>query len=164
MSIPAAAEPSAINHYRADQVLPILRSYETLVDRPLLLRARGESVTEWALRAYTAPFVLLAHDGGEDPRFTYANRAAQQLFEMPWSNLVGMPSRHSAEPDEQAARDALLARVLRVGYCDDYAGVRIASSGRRFRISGATVWTGLGSDGRRIGQAATFATWQPLTH
>jgi hypothetical protein len=164
MTIPAAAEPSPINHYRADQILPILSSYEGLLERPLLLRARGESVTEWALRAYTAPFVLLAHDGSAEPRFTYANRTAQQLFEMPWSKLVGMPSRRSAEPDEQDARETLLARVRRDGFCEDYAGVRIAASGRRFRICGATVWNVLGPDGRRIGQAATFATWQPVTH
>ena len=164
MSIPTAQEPSPINHYRADQIQPILNSYAALLDRPLLLRSRGESVTEWALRAYTAPFVLLAHDGSSDSRFTYANRMAQELFEMPWSLLAGMPSRRSAEADEQAAREVLLARVLRDGFCEDYTGIRVAASGRRFRITGATVWNVYSEDGRRMGQAATFTQWHPITH
>jgi MEKHLA domain len=164
MSIPGAPEPSPINHYRADQIQPILDSYAALLERPLLHRSRGESVTEWALRAYTAPFVLLAHDGGADPRFTYANRMAQELFEMPWSLFAGMPSRRSAEPDEQAARDALLSRVLRDGFCEDYSGIRVAASGRRFRITGATVWNVYREDGRRMGQAASFVHWQAITH
>ncbi len=156
--------PSPANHYRADLLLPILRSYETLTGRALLTRVHGESAGEYGLRAYEAPFVLLAHNGEADPRFVYANRQAQQLFERTWDDFVGLPSRLSAEPDAQAARAALLSTVLRSGYCDDYGGVRVASSGRRFRIQGATVWNVLDEDGDRVGQAATFAAWTDITH
>ena len=156
--------PSPVNHHRADLALPILVSYEVLTGRTLLSRAYGESVTEYALRVYEAPFVLLAHDGREDPHFIYANRSAQRLFEYPWSTLVGLPSRHSAEADEQAERARLLSRVMVEGFCDDYAGIRIAASGRRFQIRSATVWNVLDREGRRVGQAATFAEWSDITH
>lgn len=55
---------------------------------------------------YKAPFVVLAHnkfeEGVDDPLFTYANRAALQLFEADWDGLVGLPSRLSADQSEQA--------------------------------------------------------------
>jgi hypothetical protein len=54
---------------------------------------------------YKAPFALLAHDsfveGVEDPLFVYANKAALQLFEADWDTLIGMPSRLSAEQQEE---------------------------------------------------------------
>jgi predicted DNA-binding protein (UPF0251 family) len=55
----------------------------------------------------------------------------------------------------------LLERVAAQGFIDDYTGVRIAKSGRRFRIQRATVWNLVDSSGRRVGQAATFADWVP---
>ena len=157
-------EPIAANRYRADLAMPILSSLEAVAGRTLLPRARGESPAEWSLRAYLAPWVLLAHDGGLDPCFTYANRTAQTLFERPWADLVGLPSRYSAEPDAREARAALLERVRRDGYCDDYAGVRVAASGRRFRIAGATVWNLRDDLGHHRGQAAQFSQWTYLDH
>lgn len=54
---------------------------------------------------YKAPFVCLAHnifeEGVEDPLFTYANKAALEVFEADWDSLIGLPSRNSAEPDSQ---------------------------------------------------------------
>ncbi len=38
-----------------------------------------------------APFCLLSHDGGPDPRFVYANLSAQRCFEYAWDELVGCP-------------------------------------------------------------------------
>jgi hypothetical protein len=40
--------------------------------------------------------------------------------------------------------------------------VRVSASGRRFRISGATVWNLVDEQGWRRGQAAAFAEWQYL--
>jgi PAS domain-containing protein len=129
----------------------------------LLTPADGESPATAARRLYDAPFVVLAHDTAPDPRFTYANRAAQRLFEMPWSELVGLPSRLSAEAPAREERQRLLERVAATGYIDDYSGVRLAKSGRRFRILRATVWNLHDPDGRPLGQAATFADWEPCS-
>ena len=43
-----------------------------------------------------------------------------------------------------------------------YTGVRISSTGRRFRIKEVTVWNVTDADARFLGQGATFAHWTPL--
>lgn len=149
--------PASGNGFRRTSAELISSSHQRLLGRPLL--APGDDM---ARRLYEAPFVVLAHDDAPDPVFFYANLAAQALFGMPWEEMVRLPSRLSAEALEREERQRLLDRVARDGYIDDYAGVRISGSGRRFRISGATVWNLLDDDGRMIGQAAAFADWEPL--
>ena len=55
-----------------------------------------------------APCCVLAHDTAADPRFTYANKAAQRCFEYPWTEFAGLPSRLSAEAPNRVERQALL--------------------------------------------------------
>jgi hypothetical protein len=153
-------EPDAANDFQAANAQLIASSHLRLLRRPLL--PDGEDGGDTAKRLYHAPFVVLAHDAAPDPVFFYANLAAQKLFELSWWDMVRLPSRHSAEPLAREERRRLLDRVARQGYIDDYAGVRIASSGRRFRIDGATVWNLLDDDGRNVGQAAAFADWIAL--
>jgi len=103
-----------------------------------------------------APFCLLAHDASDDPRFTFANLAAQRCFEYEWGELVGMPSRLSAEAPNRAEREALLATVASQGYASGYRGLRIAKSGQRFWIEDVTVWNLVDTQGRKHGQAACY--------
>jgi PAS domain-containing protein len=138
----------------------LLESHLRLTGRPLLAPVHGEPPDAMAKRLYDAPCVVLAHDTEADPRFTYANRAAQRLFERQWSEIVGLPSRLSAEAPAREERQRLLDRVAAHGYIDDYSGVRISKSGRRFRILRATVWNVHGRLGRPLGQAATFTDWE----
>ena len=105
---------------------------------------------------------MLSHDTQEDPLFDYANLCSQKLFELDWNAFMRMPSRQSAEPVEQSERGRLLRQVTGQGFIDDYSGVRISSSGRRFRIDQATVWNLTGNDGKICGQAATFDQWVPV--
>jgi hypothetical protein len=149
--------------FAAAHVARLLASHLELTGRPLLERHAGETEVDLAQRLYAAPFVVLAHDASPDPCFTYANLAAQQLFERSWDQLVGLPSRLSAEALEREERERLLASVTARGYIDDYSGVRITKSGGRFRIRRATVWNVTDASGRRIGQAATFSEWEALT-
>lgn len=103
-----------------------------------------------------ADFALLAHDAADDPCFVYANLEAQRRFERSWEELIGMPSRLSAEAPNRAERADMLARVARDGFIRDYRGLRIAKSGQRFWIEGGVVWNVYGPDGERWGQAARF--------
>jgi hypothetical protein len=157
MSVRLSLEPAAGNAYHTELVDRLCDSHRHWTGRDLI--APG---TDRAEALYRADFVVLAHDADSDPRFIYANLAAQRLFEMPWAEIVGLPSRFSAEAPQRAEREHLLAQVAAKGYIDDYQGVRIARSGRRFLISRATVWNLLDVAGNKLGQAATFATWQPL--
>lgn len=135
----------------------IAESFARLTGRALLAETQALEDAAW-----DADFVLLAHGAEPDPRFFYGNRRALQLFELTPGQLVGMPSRLSAEAPDRAARAALLDEVARRGFIENYAGVRIARSGRRFRIAGATVWNLIDATGALHGQAAAFSEWTRL--
>lgn len=141
----------------------IARRFLRLVGRPLVegLDARAnDAAVEAAMDA--APAVIVAHGTEADPLFFYGNRAALQLFEATQEQFTVMPSRLSAESMQREERARLLARVREDGYIDDYSGVRISLSGRRFRIARAIVWNLVDDLGMRRGQAATFSEWSDL--
>jgi len=154
------AEPAPENDYLLPHAALLIRSYRQWTGRELL--AAGLSPREAARALYHAPFVVLSHDSAPDPRFTYANLAAQARFEMTWREIVGLPSRRSAEPLAQEARARLLEEVAAKGFIDNYSGIRIARSGRRFTIRNATVWNLSDADGQLRGQAATFSECQDI--
>lgn len=104
--------------------------------------------------------VVLCHDAGDDPLFVYANAAAQRVWERSWEDFIGWPSRLTAPEHLRAQRAQALASGAVVR---GYSGVRVASSGRLFRIVDATVWPVSDEHGNLVGQAATFATVEPVT-
>ena len=135
----------------------IADSYRRLLGRPLV--APSADLPE-ALREH--PAVILAHGTEPDPRFFFANRAALERFEATPEQLIGSPSRLSAEAPLREERQALLDRVTRDGFIADYAGVRISARGKRFRIEQAIVWNLIDEAGAVHGQAATFSRWTEL--
>ncbi|MCU0841931.1 MAG: MEKHLA domain-containing protein [Thiobacillaceae bacterium] len=160
MNTLAIPEPAEDNGWLEAHATLLMRCYRHWLGRGLVEAGlRPESA---ARALYLAPFVVLSHDATADPLFTYANLAAQRLFEMPWGRIVGLPSRQSAEPVDRAERLRLLERVRRHGYIDDYSGVRVSASGARFLISRATVWNLFDAAEGPCGQAATFSDWTPL--
>jgi hypothetical protein len=114
---------------------------------------------ELAQKIFEAPFVVVSHGAEADPVLNYGNRAALALWEMSWEELTRTPSRLTAEAPNRQERAKLLDTVTRRGFIDDYSGVRISKSGRRFRISRATVWNLLTAGGQPCGQAAMFDRW-----
>lgn len=141
----------AIFRADADRIALIADSYAHLLGRPLV--AEGSDVVA---ALWTAPLAIVAHGTEADPVFFFGNLAALAAFELPLERFIGMPSRFSAEPDERSARQALLDRVSSHGFIDDYTGVRISGSGRRFTISDAAVWNLVDVHGAVHGQAAAF--------
>jgi hypothetical protein len=129
-------------------------SYRRLTDAALVAPGQGP---EWLYAQ--APFAVLAHDGEADPRFVYANMAAQSCFEYAWDEIVGLPSRLSAEPAARPERQRLLDAVTRDGFVTGYAGIRIAKSGRRFRIEDGVIWQLIEASGAVRGQAAMLPRW-----
>ncbi|MFM7515197.1 MAG: MEKHLA domain-containing protein, partial [Cyanobium sp.] len=125
----------------------LLASHARAFDRPLLAGLGADATPlQWSQALFAAATVVLAHDGADPggdpgPRLIYANRAALQLWRRPWAELVGMPSRLTAEPAERAGRAQALASVHPQHAIADYCGIRIDSRGRRFQISGARVWS-----------------------
>jgi hypothetical protein len=117
---------------------------------------------ELAEKIFRAPFVVVAHDTEADPVLNYGNAAALALWEMSWAEFTRTPSRLTAEAPDRTERAWLLATVTAQGFIDDYSGVRISKTGRRFKISRATVWNLISEDSRPCGQAAMFAQWEFL--
>jgi PAS domain-containing protein len=108
---------------------------------------------------FAADQAVLAHDGGEDPLLIYVNAAALRLWRWRWEEMVGMPSRLTAEPSERQAREDALASARRREAMGGYGGIRVDRDGRRFRIEGARLWTLRDGQGRDCGQAASFSNW-----
>lgn len=135
-------------------------SYQQCTGKALIDPAIGDVDAVEALDQ--AACALLSHGMEADPVFNYGNRRALELFEMSWEQFTRLPSRLSAEPMLQAERAQLLARVAQHGYIDDYSGVRISSSGKRFLIRNATVWNVVDEAGQPCGQAALLPQWEAL--
>ena len=108
---------------------------------------------------FAAPFVQVSHGTEDDPILNYGNAAALTLWEMTWDELTRTPSRLTAEAPLREERARLLAAVTERGFIDDYSGIRISKSGRRFRISRATVWNLVTEQNEPYGQAAMFDKW-----
>ena len=134
----------------------IAESHARLTGRDLVAPAGDLREALWNARS-----VIVAHGTEPDPVFFYGNRMALALFEMDWASFVRMPSRLSAEPLLREERARVLERVSRDGYISDYSGIRVSSSGKRFRIEQAVVWDLLDASGACHGQAATFDHWGP---
>jgi len=138
----------------------LARSLKTWTGRELLPGVSAP--VELAEKVFEAPVVIVSHGTETDPILNYGNCAALALWEMSWMELIRTPSRFTAEAPNPEERARLLESVTRRGFIDDYAGVRISKSGRRFRISRATVWNLLAAGGDSCGQAAMFENWEYL--
>ncbi len=156
---PPVEEPPWLSAASQAWVTQLLRSHREAFGRPLWAGLEaGRDPRQAAQELFAASAVVLAHDGAADPRFVYANRAALILWRRTWPEMVGLPSRLSAAADARAERAAALQRAHQ-GTIANYAGERIDSRGRRFRLEGAHLWTLVSDDGTACGQAATFARW-----
>jgi hypothetical protein len=134
----------------------MVRSFQQAFERPLLPRGNAEHLAQ---ELFASDTVVLAHDGSADPCLIYANAAALQLWERTWAEMIGMPSRLTAEPEERAGRAQMLATARQQHASEGYSGVRISKSGRRFQIHNARIWTLWGPGDQPCGQGAAFSSW-----
>jgi hypothetical protein len=147
----SAAPPAALDENFFNL---LVTSYQRTVGKPLVT---GNQDAAWLYGE--APFAVLAHSTAADPVFVYANKTAQRCFEYGWREFIVTPSRLSAEAPNREERQRLLDAVARDGFIDNYRGMRIANSGRRFWIEGGIVWELTDESGTRRGQAALFTSW-----
>lgn len=138
-------------------------SFAQLTGRPLL-QGIDPTAPDFARALYNMPQPLVSHGTEADPIFRYANRAALDLWQMGWDAFTRLPSRLSAEADGdiQADRDRYLAQAARLGFVADYSGIRLSSTGKRFRISDTVLWTVTDTQGKRHGQAALIGRVEML--
>ncbi|HTI72404.1 MAG TPA: MEKHLA domain-containing protein [Candidatus Limnocylindria bacterium] len=144
-------EASAVSHVQL-----LAQAYRHWFGMDLVVPSEGQSLAE---AYFTARIIIVSHGTQPDPVLNYGNQIALQLWEMDWATLTRTPSRYTAEAPDRAERARLLEAVTRDGYIKNYAGIRVSSTGRRFRIERATVWNLLDTQGVYRGQAATFSHW-----
>lgn len=149
------ARPQWIKHTQL-----LLDSFRERLGYDLIDREGDEE--DVARRLYESPRIVVSHGTEADPILNYGNRAALKLWEMDLNTFVSTPSRMTAEPVHRDERARLLERTRRDGFVDDYRGIRISRTGKRFLIEQAIVWNLATQDGQPAGQAATFDRWTPL--
>lgn len=139
----------------------LLDSYRRWIGNELIERA-GDATVQ-AQRLFEASCVVVSHGVEPDPILNYGNQVALDLWEAPWEQFTATPSRLTAEPDNRAERERMLAQARGRGYYDGYTGVRISATGRRFVVEQAVIWTVIDLTGSSRGQAATFSRWSRVS-
>lgn len=134
----------------------LLRSYRHWAGEDLLDLPSDEAAHARAL--FDAPLAVLAHDTRPDPLCIYANDAALTAFELSPADAPAFATSRTVEPTAREERRGALSRAEDVGLLSGYSGVRVSTTGRRFRIRDGQIWTLLDDDGRRVGQAAAFVS------
>ena len=138
----------------------LLQSHQRAFCRPLIAAAQpGRSRRLLCQELFACGFPVLAHCTENDPRLSYANAAALQLWETHWDELIGMPSRLTAPETERADRSNALGQAKRLDAVQNYQGIRISRKGRRFMINKARIWTLWDAEEGVCGQAACFSDW-----
>lgn len=140
-----------------EQTQILLNSYRRFLGEELI--ARDGSGEDQSRALFEASVVVVSHGIQADPILNYGNQTALDLWEMDLEALLQTPSRMTAESVHRDERAQLLEQTSRDGFVDDYRGIRIASTGRRFLIEKAIVWNLVNDAGDRVGQAATFSEW-----
>ncbi len=117
------------------------------------------SSIEQARELFYSPIVVASHNDNNDPILNYGNIAALKLWEVDWEVFTSMLSRKTAEGIEGKERQKMLEAVRKNNYYDNYSGIRISATGRRFYIEKVTIWN-LYDDTRDYrGQAAMFSDY-----
>lgn len=131
----------------------LLRSYRKWAGEDLIPLASDDDAAR-AQALFVAPIAVLAHDRQPDPLCIYANAAALAAFELTLAEAPAYATSRTVEPAAREERRGALDRADEVGLVRGYSGVRVSTSGRRFRIHDGRIWTVLDDDGHRVGQAA----------
>ena len=140
------------------QSILIIDTYKKWMSKDLVSPELSDN--EKAIALYNAPFVVVSHGIEADPIFNYANKTAQNLWEVSWEDFIQMPSKKSVEDSLREERERLLKSLNEIGYSHDYKGIRISSTGKRFEIINTCVWNMYDENGDYKGQAASFAEWK----
>jgi len=148
--MPPSEQPGPANNFHELHARLLASSYYRLTGKVLL----EDEESPRAL--FEAPFGVVSHNTEAVPVFNYANQTALAAFEMSWIEFIQLASRDSAEAVNQQERERLMSKVREDGFVDNYRGLRIASSGRRFWIERTTIWNVMSEQGVYCGQAARF--------
>ena len=131
----------------------LLLSHQRAFKRPLL--TCGDPTKQ----LFGSEMAVLAHDNSPDPLLIYANATALRLWERSWQEMIGMPSRCTAEEGAREQRASALKQAQKQDAFEGYSGIRVSRTGQRFMVNNARIWTLWDDQDRYCGQAAAFSSW-----
>ena len=144
---------------KVKHVQRLLNSLEKLTGENIIKRTTPK---EDLKKIERGEFVLVSHNTAEDPILNYGNPFALKLWELNWEEFTKTPSRNTTEHDLREKRQKMLKITEKQGYFDQYEGIRVSASGKRFKIKNAIIWNVLNESNFKIGQAAFFNEIQYL--
>jgi hypothetical protein len=136
-------------------VKQLLDSFNKYVKRDLIERSGNVEIDFRNIN--NSKTIVVSHNGANDPILNFGNQAALELWELNWEDFTNTPSRKTAESDFREKREKMLKIAEQDGFFDNYEGVRISATGKRFMIKQAIIWNVENEQGDNIGQAATFS-------
>jgi hypothetical protein len=139
----------------------ILNSYQKLLGKDLI--NREITVEKQAEILFFSPFAVFSHGNQPDPIYNYGNKIGLELWERNWNELVTMPSRLSASPVNRLQRQQSLDQASQQGYIDNYQGIRVSKTGKKYQVKNLTLWNLTDQNNQYCGQAATFSQWDLLS-
>ena len=154
---PVLQQPAAENDWQGDYVARLADAFARITGRDLIAEMKLDP-KRLGQSAWEGDFALLSHRGDEQATLNYGNRFALDLWECDWAGFVGMPTAATAPGDEAAERSAMMAAVAKHGFVSNYAGRRVSTKGRLFRIENAIIWRLIDPNGEAFGTAAAFRT------
>ena len=153
-------KPNTQNAFLLKHVQLLHNSFQTLIGKQLIIK--NVFTAQHAKDIFDSNAAIVSHNSEKDPILNYANQTALKLFEMNWQEFTQMPSRLSAELPNRLERENSLKAVTEKGFINNYTGVRISRTGKRFSIRNAIIWNLIDTDGCYKGQAAMFEKWKFL--
>ena len=123
--------------------LNLIDSHLRIVGTPLLPVTAGTSIEAAPTALFEAAAVVVSHNTQTPPVFNYGNAAALSLWGLSWHEFTALPSERSAadDTDVQSSRKKALEAAKAQGVVREYSGVRVTSTGRRFQLEDAVLWT-----------------------
>ena len=153
-------EPPWLNQETRKIVRSIFLSHQEIFKYELMkCQTIDDSYRNKSQELFSLESPVIAHNNHKDPRITYANSKALQLWGRQWREMIDMPSRLTAPRDQQEKRQSNLLKAIDQDQITGLQGIRVNQSGRRFLISNVKIWTLRDEDTNLVGQAASFSNW-----
>eukprot|EP00891_Asterochloris_glomerata_P005660 jgi/Astpho2/5660/Aster-x1308 len=134
------------------QNLLMLESFHRKVGRNMM-EDKDIEIKDAPKALWDAPFALLSHEFGDsEAKYDYANKAALDLFETQWDQLVGKPSTITSPEDQQVRgdREQLLQQAREKGTVEIKDAIRRTLKGAKIQLTSGVLWTIEAPTGKQV--------------
>lgn len=114
-----------------DHASQLIKSYYHVTGGKELVPIRlvKENPVEASKLLFFLDRIVVSHgtqSSGDGPILNYGNSAALKRWAASWEELTNMPSKYTAEPINQLAREEFMKTVTKDDIVENYSGIRIS--------------------------------------